>query len=97
MKQERRQYTRQPAVADVRLYHPTLGCVPARVEEWSPAAVRLHTDIGRHNGHDFGEGPFQLGADFMDVLFTMQLVRRSGSGLILRFVEEGQTAAGDWR
>ncbi|MDZ7660980.1 hypothetical protein [Thiohalophilus sp.] len=89
MKQERRQFIRQPAVADVRLYHPTLGCVPARIEEWSPAAVRLCAEIGRNNGHDFGEAPFQLGADSMDVLFTMQLVRRSGSGLILQFVEEG--------
>jgi len=97
MKQERRQFIRQPAAADVRLYHPALGCVPARVEEWSPAAVRLCTEIGRKNGHDFGELPFQLGADFMDILFTMQFVRRSGTGLILRFVEEGQTVAGDRR
>lgn len=96
MKQERRQFNRQLAAAGVRLYHPALGCVLAQVEEWSPAAVRLCVEIG-HNGYDFAEIPFQLGTDSMDVLFTMQLVRRSGSSLILRFVEEGQTAAGDRR
>lgn len=95
MKQERRQYVRQPVVAGVRLYHPLLGCLRARVDDWSPGAVRLSGEIPRHNGHDLSEAYFQLEADSMDVIFTMQFVRLDEQGLVLRFVDEGATLAGD--
>lgn len=95
MKQERRQFIRQPAMAGVRLYHPALGCVRTRLEDWSPGAVRLCGELPAHNGHDLGEGYFQLEADNMDVIFTMQFVRLDRQGLVLRFVDELKLAAGD--
>ena len=55
MQEERRQFIRQLAVANVRLYHPSLGSLSARLEDWSPDAVRLSTQIPGPNGHDFSE------------------------------------------
>lgn len=88
MKQDRRQFVRQPVEADVRLYHSSLGCFPARMQEWSPAGIRLCGTLPCHNGHDFRDSYFQLGADCLDVIFTMQFVRLVGDGLVLRFVDE---------
>lgn len=95
MKQERRQFVRQSAGAAVRLYHPILGSIRSRVEDWSPGAVRLSGDIPHHNGHDLGSDYFQLEADCLDVIFTMAFVRLDEQGLVLRFIDEGQTPFGD--
>lgn len=95
MKQERRYSLRQPTQATVRLYHPLLGCIRARIDEWSPQAVRLCGDIPRHNGHDLRVDHFQLEADSMDVIFTMQFVRLDEQCLVLSFVDEGELPAGD--
>ncbi|MDR9436439.1 MAG: hypothetical protein RI563_06140 [Thiohalophilus sp.] len=95
MKQERRQFVRQIAGTAVRLYHPVLGTIRSRVEDWSPGAVRLSGDILYHNGHDLDSDYFQLGVDCLDVIFTMAFVRLDEQGLVLRFVDEGQTPFGD--
>lgn len=95
MQEERRQCKRQLAAANVRLYHPSLGSLSARLEDWSPDAVRICAQIPGPNGHDFAEGYFQLETDFMDVIFTMQFVRLHEQGLVLRFVDEGDLPAGD--
>ena len=96
MQQERRQFVRQIAGTAVRLYHPVLGTLRSRVEDWSPGAVRLSGEIPYHNGHDLDGDYFQLGVDCLDVIFTMAFVRLDEQGLVLRFVDEGQTPFGDW-
>ena len=95
MHQERREIFRQLVEAEVRLYHPALGSLPARLEEWSPRSIRLYVDISSPDGHDFAESYFQLGADFIDVLFTMEFVRLDEQGLVLRFVDDGTIPGGD--
>lgn len=98
MERERRQFIRQSAVADVRLYHPALsGCLRTSIEEWSPAAIRLCARLDGNNGVDFSASPFQLEAESMDIIFSMQFVRWDDAGLVLRFVEEGKIVAGGRR
>ncbi|MFO8025984.1 hypothetical protein [Thiohalophilus sp.] len=96
MKQERRQFVRHSAGTAARLYHPALGCLRSLVEDWSPAGVRLRGDIPPHNGYDLGSDYFQLEADCLDVIFIMAFVRLDEQGLVLRFIDEGQTPSGDW-
>lgn len=95
MHQERRAFPRLPVEADVRLYHPLLGSIRARIEEWSPGAVRLTgQQIPAHNGHDFSLEAFQLEPEFMDVIFSMQFVRLEAGALVLSFIDEGELPGG---
>ncbi len=95
MEQERRLFFRKPTVAGVRLYHPALGTLPARVEDWSLGGVRISCESLNINGHDFSESYFQLEPDYMDVIFTMEFVRLDEKGIVLKFVDEGDIMAGD--
>jgi hypothetical protein len=93
--QERRLFTRRPVTVPVRVYHPALGSLRDKVEDWSLGGVRVACNEYKPNGHDLGSAYFQLEPVYMDVIFTMEFVRIIRNGLILQFVDDAQAVTGD--